>query len=460
MENVSVMEEGRAIDSAAGEHTAPPPSQVDWRGIWKPLGITIAGFLLLFWLPVTNSRFTGALIESLALAKWYAQEHVILCLVPAFFIAGAIACFVSQAAVIKYLGVGAKKIMAYGVASVSGSILAVCSCTVLPLFASIWQRGAGLGPATAFLYAGPAVNVLAIVLTARVLGVAMGMARAVGAVVFSIVIGLLMHLLFRKEEQAKTQAPVSMPEPEVQRPLWQNVIYFATMVAILVFGTWGRPAQPVGLWHSIYSTKWLITGGFATLLAIMLVTWFKVRAYKLVLAIAAVLVLALVFPHKPLIAFCGGIIALVVLLTSTRGETENWFLATWDFAKQIMPLLFAGVLVAGLLFGRPGSEGLISSHWVNSLVGGNSLWANLFASAAGAFMYFATLTEVPILQGLLGAGMGKGPALALLLAGPALSLPNMIVIRSVLGTTKTIAFVSLVVVMSTISGMIFGRFFV
>jgi uncharacterized membrane protein YraQ (UPF0718 family) len=192
----------------------------------------------------------------------------------------------------------------------------------------------------------------------------------------------------------------------------------------------------------------------------MLVTWFKVKAYKLVPAATAVLALALFFPHKPLIAFSGGIIALVVLLTSTRGETENWFIATWDFTKQIMPLLFAGVLAAGLLFGRPGSEGLISSHWVNSLVGGNSLWANLFASVAGAFMYFATLTEVPILQGLLGAGMGKGPALALLLAGPALSLPNMIVIRSVLGTTKTIAFVSLVVVMSTISGMIFGRFFV
>jgi uncharacterized membrane protein YraQ (UPF0718 family) len=237
------------------------------------------------------------------------------------------------------------------------------------------------------------------------------------------------------------------------------VIYFATMVGILAFATWGRPEQPEGLWHSIYSNKWLITGGFAILLAIMLAVWFKVKTYKLVAAAAAVLVLALLFPDEPLIAFSGGIIGLVVVLTTTRGETENWFVATWDFTKQIMPLLFAGVLAAGLLFGRPGSEGLISAHWVSSLVGGNSLWANLFASVAGALMYFATLTEVPILQGLLGAGMGKGPALALLLAGPALSLPNMIVIRSVLGTTKTIAFVSLVVVMATISGMIFGHFF-
>lgn len=461
MSNAAVMEERQAHAAVTGEHAMvpPPKSQVDWRSIWKPLGFIIGGFLVFFWLPVTNTRFNGAVIESLALAKWYAQEHVILCLVPAFFIAGAIACFVSQAAVMKYLGAGAKKVLAYGVASVSGTILAVCSCTVLPLFASIWKRGAGLGPATAFLYSGPAVNVLAIVLTARVLGVAIGMARAVGAVSFSIVIGLLMHLLFRKEEEAKAQAAVYMPEPDVKRPLWQNVIYFATMVGVLVFGTWGKPAQPEGLWNNIYGIKWLITGSFATLLAVILIVWFKVKAYKLVPAAAAVLALALLFPHKPLIAFSGGIVALVVLLSSTRGETENWFLATWDFTKQIMPLLFAGVLVAGLLLGRPGSEGLISSHWISSLVGGNSLGANLFASVTGAFMYFATLTEIPILQGLLGAGMGKGPALALLLAGPALSLPNMIVIRSVLGTKKTLAFVSLVVVMATISGMIFGRFF-
>ncbi len=203
-----------------------------------------------------------------------------------------------------------------------------------------------------------------------------------------------------------------------------------------------------------------MTGFFAIVLGVLLVKWFHVKTYKVVAAAAAVLALAVIFPHEPLIAFSAGIIALVVLTTTTRGETESWFLSSWDFAKQILPLLFAGVLVAGLLLGRPGSEGLISSKWVSSLVGGNSLGANLFASVAGAFMYFATLTEVPILQGLLGAGMGKGPALALLLAGPALSLPNMLVIRSVMGTKKTVAFVSLVVVMATISGMTFGHFFV
>ncbi|MBE9530997.1 MAG: permease [Proteobacteria bacterium] len=435
------------------------PSLVDWKIIWKPLVLIVGIFLVFFWLPVGNNRFTGAVIESLALAKWYAREHVILCLVPAFFIAGAIACFVSQAAVMKYLGARAKKVLAYGVASVSGSILAVCSCTVLPIFAGIWKRGAGLGPAIAFLYSGPAINVLAIVLTARVLGLAMGTARAVGAVIFSIVIGLIMHFLFIKEETAKVEAALHMPEPEVERPLWQNVLYFATMVFILISATWGKPADPSGLWNAIYSVKWLMTGIFAAILGVLLIAWFKVKTYKVALAGTAVLVLALLFPHEPLIAFSAGIIGLVWMITTTRGETENWFLSSWDFTKQIMPLLFAGVLVAGLLLGRPGSEGLISSRWVSSLVGGNSLGANLFASVAGAFMYFATLTEVPILQGLMSSGMGNGPALALLLAGPALSLPNMLVIRSVLGTKKTIAYIILVVIMATISGMIFGHYF-
>jgi uncharacterized membrane protein YraQ (UPF0718 family) len=268
-----------------------------------------------------------------------------------------------------------------------------------------------------------------------------------------------MHLLFRKEEQAKADAALHMPEPEVERPLWQNVIYFAVLVGILVSATWGQPTEPDGLWKAIYSVKWLLTGFFAITLGVLLIKWFQVKFYKVVLATAAVFSLAVFFPHEPLIAFSAGIIALAVVTTTTRGETENWFLASWDFAKQIMPLLLAGVLIAGLLLGRPGSEGLISSEWVSSLVGGNSLGANLFASVAGAFMYFATLTEVPILQGLLASGMGKGPALALLLAGPALSLPNMLVIRSVMGTKKTVAFVSLVVVMATVSGMVFGHFF-
>jgi len=460
MGNATIVEKTPAtVEESEKIEKEVQPSLIDWKTIWIPLSVIVGGFLVFFWLPVESSRFTGAVIEALALAKWYAQEHVMLCLVPAFFIAGAIACFVSQAAVMKYLGAGAQKVLAYGVASVSGTILAVCSCTVLPLFASIWKRGAGLGPAIAFLYSGPAINVLAIVLTARILGLPIGIARAVGAVLFSIVIGLIMHFLFRKEEEAKVQAALHMPEPEVERPLWENVIYFATMVFILIFATWGKPAEPVGFWHAVYSIKWPLTGMFAVLLGVLLIVWFNVKAYKVVIAGAAVLVLALLFSYQPLIAFSAGIIGLVWMITTTRGATENWFLSTWDFTRQIMPLLFGGVLAAGLLLGRPGSAGLIPSHWVSSLVGGNSLWANFFASITGAFMYFATLTEVPILQGLIGEGMGQGPALALLLAGPALSLPSMLVLRSIMGTKKTLAYVSLVVIMATISGMIFGHFF-
>ena len=449
-------------ETLSGSHdndVQPEPSQIDWRGIWKPLSLIVGGFLLFFFLPMDSARFTQSVIESLALAKWYAQEHVLLCLIPAFFIAGAVAVFVSQGAVMKYLGAGANKILSYGVASVSGSVLAVCSCTVLPLFAGIWKRGAGLGPAIAFLYSGPAVNVLAIILTARILGPEIGAARAVGAVVFSIVIGLFMHLMFRKEESAKAAAAMHMPVPEVERPLWQTTLLFAVMVGLLVSATWGRPEQAGGIWSAVFAVKWLLAGGFAALLGVMMVRWMGVKLYKLIIAGVVVLIPALVIPQQPLVAFSAGLVAFVALMTTTRGETESWFMASWDFAKQIMPLLLAGVLVAGLLLGRPGAEGLIPSTWISGLVGGNSLWANLFASVVGAFMYFATLTEVPILQGLIGAGMGKGPALALLLAGPALSLPNMLVIRSVLGTKKTLAFVGLVVIMATISGLIFGHFF-
>lgn len=390
---------------------------MNWKTEWKKLAVIIVVFLACFYLPVGVSRFDNAVTESLHLVKWYAQEHVLLCLVPAFFIAGAISVFVSQASVMKYLGAKASKVLAYGVASVSGTILAVCSCTVLPLFAGIYKMGAGLGPATAFLYSGPAINVLAIILTARVLGLEIGIARAAGAIVFSVVIGLLMHLIYHKEELERTNAQMAVPEPKVKQPLWQNAVYFAAMVGILVFANWGKPTEMTGVWYAIYSAKWIVTGIFAAILAFMLAAWFK------------------------------------------KEQLGEWCVASWEFAKQILPLLFFGVIIAGLLLGRPDNEGLIPSNWVSRAVGGNSLQANFFASVAGAFMYFATLTEVPILQGLMGAGMGKGPALALLLAGPALSLPNMLVIRSVMGTQKTVVFVLLVIVMATISGVLFGMFF-
>lgn len=390
---------------------------MNFKAEWKKFLLIAGVFLACFYLPIDSLRFKNAIFESLALVRWYAREHVLLCLVPAFFIAGAISVFVSQASVMKYLGAGANKVLAYSVASVSGTILAVCSCTVLPLFAGIYKMGAGLGPATAFLYSGPAINVLAIILTARVLGLELGIARAVGAIVFSVIIGLLMHFIYRREETEKANNQVQMPEPEAAKPLWQNAVYFASMVGILVFANWAKPAGNAGLWYSIHSAKWIITACFAVVLITVLAVWFK------------------------------------------KSELGEWSQATWGFAKQILPLLLFGVLIAGALLGRPDQEGLIPSHWVSRAVGGNSIWANLFAAVAGAFMYFATLTEVPILQGLIGSGMGKGPALALLLAGPALSLPNMLVIRSVMGTQKTIVFVTLVVIMATISGIIFGTFF-
>ena len=426
---------------------------------WKALVVTVVAFAALFFLPVGRPRFDDAVLEALHLAKWYAQEHVILCLIPAFFIAGAIAVFVSQASVMKYLGAGAKKVLAYGVASVSGTILAVCSCTVLPLFAGIYRMGAGLGPATAFLYSGPAINVLAIVLTARVLGPRLGIARAVGAILFAVVVGLLMHWIFRDEEMEKAAAQAALPEPEVSRPLWQNALYFASMVWVLVFANWGRPTMESGLWHAIWAWKWPLTalGGIA--LGLMLVKWFGARGWHVGLVAVGTAIAALGVPQHPELAIIVAVIGLVITLALGDGELGDWLDSTWGFAKQILPLLLAGVLVAGALLGRPGTEGLIPSEWVSSAVGGNSLGANLFAAVAGAFMYFATLTEVPILEGLLGNGMGQGPALALLLAGPALSLPNMLVIASVLGWKKTSVFVSLVVVMATISGLIFGSIF-
>jgi len=334
---------------------------MNWKREWKTLLLMVAVFLGSFYLPVENRRFSNAILESLQLVKWYAREHVLLCLVPAFFIAGAIAVFISQASVMKYLGAHTNKIVAYSVASVSGTILAVCSCTVLPLFAGIYRMGAGLGPATAFLYSGPAINVLAIVLTARVLGVKLGIARAVGAILFSVIIGLAMHFIFRREEIEKASAQMVAPEPEVKRPLWQNAFYFASMVAILVFANWGRPEEPTGIWHAIYSAKWTITGVSALSFAVMLVLWFGIQWWRVMLAGLPSVLLGLIFPERPMAAFAAGVVGLSVITSQREDETGEWFSQSWNFAKQILPLLFAGVFVAGFFLGRPGHEGVIPS---------------------------------------------------------------------------------------------------
>jgi len=382
--------------------------------------IIIIVFAFFYFMPFSSSKILNALIESLLMAQDYARQHVLLCLIPAFFIAGAIANFISQKNVIKYFGADANKFLSYTVASVSGTILAVCSCTVLPLFTGIYKRGAGIGPATAFLYSGPAINILAIILTARILGFELGIARAIGAVIFSVIIGLSMHFIFQEDEKKKNinanRNSFTGMQEQGERALWKTTFYFAIMVGILIFANWGKD-ESIKIWQIIYNFKWFTTGILLIALSWMLIKWFK------------------------------------------KEELVQWVSSSWGFAVQILPLLLGGVLIAGFLLGRPGSEGLIPKIWIENLVGENNLWSNLFASIVGALMYFATLTEIPILQGLLGAGMNKGPALALLLAGPALSLPNMLVIRSVLGIKKTLVFISLVVTMATFSGMIFGHFF-
>jgi len=450
----------------------------------KTLGWLIGIFLALYHLPADAPRFQSAVMEAFKLARWYAREHVLMCLVPALFIAGAIGVFISQNAVMKYLGPKAPKWLSYSVASIAGGVLTVCSCTVLPLFGGIYLRGAGLGPAVTFLYSGPAINVLAIVLTARVLGWPLGVARAIGAVAFGVVIGLLMHLFFLREQRARaTQALEMYPGDEKRdRPLWQVALFFFSLVGILVFANWGRPMETAGLWHAIFRVKWRITTLFAGLLGVCLWRVLKVRLAMIALAAAPSLALAIAFPGRPEIVFMAGAAGLVLLSFWGGAEMKDWRDQTWGFAKQILPWLFGGVLAAGFFLGSPESKdaGIVPHAWIQALVGDSPsallsllnssggghepdwlsliwpVWTNLFASVVGVLMYFATLTEVPIVRGLVDSGMGQGPALALLLAGPALSLPSMLAIRSILGPKKALTFIGLVIVMATVTGVVFG----
>jgi len=444
---------------------------MEYKKEFKILVWIIVVFASAFFLPIESVRFNTAVQATFDLVKWYAREHVVLCLLPAFFIAGVISVFVSQGAILKYFGANAKKWLAYTVAAVSGTILAVCSCTILPLFSSIHKRGAGLGPAIAFLYSGPAINILAIILTARILGFEMGVARTIGAVVFAVVIGVIMSLIYRKEEKLKREEQMNIEVPPEKRPMWQTSLHFFTLVLILVFANWGAPTadDSSGTWYFIWSYKWFITGFFGLVLAwsliyILKIKWQWVAGAVFLTAISAFLSFSLIENPKlrPMVPMVVAIAALSVITLLDRKDPENkeWTLSTWDFAKQILPLLAIGVVTAGFLLGSTHDgksiAGVIPNEWISALVGGNSVFSNFFASVVGAFMYFATLTEVPIVQGLLASGMGKGPALALLLAGPSLSLPNMLVIRKIMGTQKTVVYVSLVIVMATITGLLFG----
>lgn len=444
---------------------------MDKKKEFKILFWIVAVFAVTFFLPLNSESFMGSIYAMLDLAKWYAREHVVLCLLPAFFIAGVIAVFVSQGSVLKYFGANAKKWLSYTVASVSGGILAVCSCTILPLFTSIYKRGAGLGPAIAFLYSGPAISILSIILTMRILGFQLGIARIIGAVVFAVVIGLLMSFIFRKEEKIKKEQQANFAPPVEKRPMWQTALFFFTLVFILIFANWGAPAAgDSGAWSFIFTHKWFITAAFGLLLCFALVKILHLRVLPVALAAVATTAAALLagwlIPNPKLVPLVPMLVAVaslaIILLTDKRDEeNRDWALSSWGFAKQIMPLLAIGVLIAGFLLGSTHDgntlPGIIPDSWVAWAVGGNSLLSNFFASFVGAFMYFATLTEVPIIQGLLSSGMGQGPALALLLAGPSLSLPNMLVIHGVIGTKKTVVYVALVVIMATLAGFIYGN---
>lgn len=429
---------------------------VERAGQLKMMAWLVAGVVALLLLPGDSQRVRDAAGEAVALGHWYAREHVVLCLIPALFIAGGIGVFVRSSLVLRFLGPDSNKLLAYGVASVSGSILSVCSCTVLPLFAGIWRMGAGLGPAVAFLFSGPAINVLAIILTARVLGVEIGLARGLSAVAFSVVVGVLMALLFPVDRRHSISSAVH-PSEDDGEPVWPGVTLLVAMMIILVFANWSS-AETTGFYGLVAKFKWWLVSAGALMLGVLLRAAYEVDG-RWLLGSALATVVAAVLTRQPEVAFVVATVGLCLSLLSAGEKALAWLDATWDFTRQIVPLLLVGVLVAGFLLGRPGHEALIPSSWVEQSVGGSSLWSNLFAAFAGAFMYFATLTEVPILQGLIGSGMGKGPALALLLAGPALSLPSMLALRQIFGTVKTLVYAMLVVLLATCAGLLFGTLF-
>lgn len=418
-------------------------------------------FLVAYALPLGNPKVQAAIQEAFRLLQWYARNHTLSCVVPALFIAGAIITFLSKNSVMRYLGPNSNPLLAYAVASVSGCVLAVCSCSVLPMFAGIYKLGAGLGPASAFLYSGPAINVLAIFLSARVLGFPIGAGRAIGAVIFAVVIGLLMALIFRKGEQAKIEAAMQIPEPQKPgRSIGKTAMYLASMILFLVFSDWynpgnviiktndGREFNAVVIHETKDSIRFQLEEDFNSAK-----TGDKISLPKGQIAEMSerkTWVLTIYHLRWYLAALCGLAVLVMVGRWFEKDEIRDWMQNTWVFAKMLVPLLYGGVFIVGFV------SVFLPEKQVAQWVGDNSLRSNLVASVIGAFWYFATLTEIPITQALMKLGMHSGPVLALLLAGPALSLPNILVIRKVVGNEKTIVFIVLVIVMSTIVGMLFG----
>ncbi len=420
-------------------------------------------FVFFYFVPFGSPKVSAAVQEAFRLLQWYVREHTLACVVPAMFIAGAISTFLSQASVMRYLGPKSNRFLAYTVASVSGCILAVCSCSVLPMFAGIYAMGAGLGPGSAFLYAGPAINVMAIFLSARVLGLDIGLGRVIGSVAFAYVIGLLMSLIFRRAEQKRVEAAMQLPAPPPNpRRLWQNILFFAPMVVFLAFSDWFNTNDVTVVMRDGRSFKANIRTRMADALDVQeygpdgkLLPEVKRLALADVFEVQPVPSLAMtVHGVKWYLAGAMGLAVLVMLWRwFSREEIKDWLVATWDFGKMIVPLLFGGVFVTGFI------SALVPERAVASVVGDNGALSTLVASFVGMCWYFATLTEIPIVQALMRLGMAKGPALALLLAGPALSIPSILVLVKVMGWKRTLVFCALTLVMSTIVGIIFGTLF-
>jgi uncharacterized membrane protein YraQ (UPF0718 family) len=428
---------------------------------WKIFSAMGAVFVLAYYLPLANTKVVGAIVEAFKLLQWYARNHTLACVVPALFIAGGITTFLSKEAVLRYLGPKSNKAAAYSVASVSGIVLAVCSCSVLPMFAGIYHLGAGLGPASAFLYSGPAINVLAIFLTGRVLGPEIGLWRALGAVCFAFVVGLGMALIFRREENRKAESAVQLPEPpKTGRKLWQNALLLAAMIAFLVFSDWFNPGDAIVRRTDGTDVRGVVLQEMHD--EVMIQVQESVGATRagerLVLPkseITEIVVADSWVMHVHHVRwYLAGLMGLAVILMTwrwvERKEFWTWMGNSWDFAKLLVPLLFGGVFVVGFI------SALLPDRQIAMLVGDNSLQANFIGSVVGALFYFATLTEVPITQALMEHGMAGGPALALLLAGPALSLPNMLVLIKVMGIKKTLTFCAIIVVVATTTGMLYG----
>ena len=430
---------------------------------WKIAAAFVAIFLIAYLLPLADPKYSTAIVEAFKLLQWYARNHTLACVLPALFIAGGIITFLSQASVMRYLGPKSNKIAAYSVASVAGTVLAVCSCSVLPMFAGIWKMGAGLGPASAFLYSGPAINILAIFLTARVLGLDIGLWRALGAIGFSFLVGLGMAVLFRREEQHKLEVAMRMPDPPPSRRRgWQSGLLLACMIGFLVFSDWFNPGDAIVKRTDGTEVRGVVLQEMRDEVMIQVQESVgSIRAgERLTLAKAEIAGIDEakswvmdVFHVRWYVA--GAMLVAIALMTwgwVDRTEFKAWMSNTWGFAKLLIPLLFGGVFVVGFI------SALLPDKQIGQLVGDNGLRANFVASLVGALFYFATLTEVPITQALMEHGMAKGPVVALLLAGPALSLPNMLVLGKIMGIKKTAAFCGLIVVMATITGMIAGRF--